>query len=349
MKRILILLIAISLLFISCNDKDCSKQIEKVRQEMIENCDKRIIESQENCNQIIREREKVLRAEILEWKQKYEDCINQSDPPEPPKLTVRNGKLYYGNGGKERIILCGVSRWEALWRATGEFDSCGGWGEYSLAWYENELITSGINYVRHAGIKNTQFLYDHCKRMRDAGIIVEITVFRAHAESKGILLRLEDMGELAKLGNVFFDCNNEFLDKPNNINKVIEIAKNLKAQGCLVSAGAWSGSSGKNQSKIFHERYNGHDIETHHRDWNAESFRESMKYGKPVAFNEFFAFKENLSLEQTKNIMKTAFDLGLNVCYYGFRWPGIPDLGGYDPFDYRDILTFAGNLVSSKN
>jgi len=349
MKRILILLIAISLLFISCNDKDCSKQIEKVRQEMIENCDKRIIESQENCNQIIREREKVLRAEILEWKQKYEDCINQSDPPEPPKLTVRNGKLYYGNGGKERIILCGVSRWEALWRATGEFDSCGGWGEYSLAWYENELITSGINYVRHAGIKNTQFLYDHCKRMRDAGIIVEITVFRAHAESKGILLRLEDMGELAKLGNVFFDCNNEYSGYEKGYKKSIEVAKYLKNQNCIISGGAWWNAEGKKQSDEF-LKLGLVDIITHHRYWTEASFKEYIKYNIPVIQNEYFAYKSQMSLQQTKAIMKTTLDIGFAGCqYYGLRFPGIPDLGGYDPFDYKDILTFAGNLVSSKN
>lgn len=350
MKRILILLLIIPLFLISCNNNDCSEQLEKVRQEMAENCDTRIIESQENCNQIIREREQTLRAETTEWKQKYEDCINQSDPPKPPKLTIRDGKLYYGNGGTERIILCGVSRWEALWRETGEHDSCGGWGEYSLSWYENELINSGINYVRHGGIKNTQFLYDHCKRMRDAGIIVEITVYRAGVGSQGILVNLADMGELAKLGNVFFDVNNEFLDEPNNINKVIEIAKNLKAQGCLVSAGAWSGSSGKAQSEIFHQRYNDYDIETHHREWNTASFRESMQYGKPVVWNEYFAMKAGLSLEQIKSLMRLAFDCGIQgVQYYGFRLENISGLEKYDSFDYSEILNYAGQLAFSFN
>lgn len=303
---------------------------------------------------------KIKNIEIENWRDKYHEekkipkrpnyCRINDCPFKPngsggdgkKKLSISNGKICYGNSP---IKLCGVSRWEALWRETGEFDRCGGWGQYSLAWYENELKNSGINYVRHAGIKNTSFLYDHCKRMKDMGIIVEVTVFRAHADNHGILVNLKDMGELAKLGNVFFDVNNEFLDKPSNISTVIEIAENLKSQGCLISAGAWSGSSGKTQSKLFHQRYNSHDIETHHRNWTVNSFNETLGYGKPVVFNEFFSMKSNMTLAQTKSLMKMAFNMGLGVCYYGFRFQGIPDLAGYDDFDYKEILNFAGGLT----
>ena len=42
-------------------------------------------------------------------------------PPPPPDkyLTVEDGKIFYGD---DEIALCGVSRREALWRSTGEYD-----------------------------------------------------------------------------------------------------------------------------------------------------------------------------------------------------------------------------------
>jgi len=276
------------------------------------------------------------------------DC---SDQTTPSKLTVKNGELYYKNGGTERIILCGVSRWEALWRETGEHDSAGGWGKYSLAWYENELIESGINYVRHGGIKDTNFLFEHCLRMKRAGIIVEVTAYRAHKDSKGVLVTLSDMGELAKLGNVIFDINNEFLNEPGNVSTATIVARRLKSLGCIISGGAWSGAEGEGQARKFLRDYRGLDIITHHRDWNEQSFNETLSYGKPVLFNEFFAFKSNMSLTKTKNLMKLAFNCGCaGVQYYGFRNSSMfPGLKNDDPFDYRDMLKFAGDYCKKLN
>jgi len=304
--------------------------------------------------QDMRESRAMQRVMSREWKKNYlnckedlKECEEKPDPkPDPTpdkKLTVENGKILYG--GKP-IKLCGVSRWEALWRETGEHDSCGGWGQYSLDWYENKLIESGINYVRHGGIMNTQFLYDHCKRMKDAGIIVEVTVFRAHKKSKGALVKLDQMGELAKLGNVFFDINNEFLDEPENVGRAINIARLLKNKGCIINGGAWSGILGQALSDDFYIGYSDLDINSHHRDWTEKSFREDVRKGKPVVWNEYFAMKSNMSLEQTKKLMKLAFDCGVQaVQYYGFRFSNIPGLKQYDPFDYQKILDYAGSLV----
>ena len=278
---------------------------------------------------------------------KWPDPSHPTPPPPPPpppppikkKLSVAGDKFYYGD---DEIKLCGVSRLEALWRMTNEH-GWHGWGdEYSQDEYEKDLIDSGINYVRHLGIMDFDILYAHCERMRETGIIVEIGVYRV-AEAEGVLVELDRMGELAELGNVFFDVCNEFIGgDESEVATVINIAENLRAQGCLVSAGAWSGNDGKALSDLFYSQYNDHDIASHHRDWEEDSFKETLARGKPVCFSEYFS-QGNLSLGETKDIMDEAFGLGIATQYYGFRWPGIPGLSRYDPFPYMSIVNYAGN------
>jgi len=293
-----------------------------------------------------------MRESRNEWRKSCEDCEEaleeceeepDPDPTPDKKLAIKNGKILYGGSP---VKLCGVSRWEALWRATGEHDPAGDWGKYSLEWYENKLIESGINYVRHGGIKDTQFLYDHCKRMKDAGIIVEVTVFRAKKNSRGVLARLDDMKAVADLGNVFFDINNEFIDEPKNVIEAIRVAKILKSQGCIISGGAWSGTEGLGQSDEFYSKYDNLDINSHHREWNEYSFKADVWKGKPVVWNEYFAMRAGMSLAKTKQLMRLAFECGVQgVQYYGFRFDGIPGLKKYDPFHWKDILDYAGGLV----
>lgn len=265
-----------------------------------------------------------------------------SDPPADKTLSVENGKILYG---EEEILLCGVSRREALWRTAEEYSWSGGGGwsaEYTFEDYQSDIEDSGINYVRHLGVMDTSFMEDHIRRMKIAGVIVEIEVYDAYSGSFGILVDIDSMGEISKTGNVFFDCGNEFLDYEPAIDIVIDLAERLKAQGCIVSAGAWSGPQGKQYSQMFHTRYSGHDIETHHREWTVESWQETMAYGKPVVFNEYFS-QGNLSLQEVKFLMNSALETGCKgVTYYGFRFPGIPGLTIYDPFDYLDILNYAG-------
>ncbi len=277
----------------------------------------------------------------------WPDPSHPTPPPPPPppidkKLSVSGNKFYYGD---DEIRLAGCSRLEALWRALKIRGFDEGWGnEYSQTAYEQDLIDSGMNFVRHLGVKDTQFLYDHCKRMKDAGIIVSIGVYRVD-ENEGVLVNLEDMGDLAKLGNVFFDACNEFIgSNESEIATVIDISENLRSQGCLVSAGAWSGDNGKRLSRIFHTQYSGHDIESHHREWEEDSFRETLAYGKPVVFDEFFS-QGNKTLQEIKDIFKTSVDLGIATNYYGYRFRGLPHLSTTDPFDKDAIPDYAGELI----
>jgi len=100
---------------------------------------------------------------------------------------------------------------------------------------------------------------------------------------------------------------------------------------------------------VFHDKCDLHDIEMLHRYWTTQSFNDSLALGKPVNFNEFFSYGEDpqMDLERVKSLMKEAFDMGLNVCYYGFRDERLhlPGLTIFDPFDYRSILTYAGDLL----
>jgi len=262
------------------------------------------------------------------------------NPPSTPKLSVSEGEIRYGG---EYMKLAGVSRIEAAERALKIDNHPLGWGaKYSQQQYEQDLIQSNINYVRHLGVKNTAWLYYHCDRMRRVGIIVEVCVYRVNT-GEGILVNLEDMGNLAKLGNVFFDVCNEFEGTDEReVAKVINIADNLLLQGCLVSAGAWTGKHGKRLSHIFHTQFDAHQIESHHREWEEESFYETVRYNKPVVFSEYFS-QGNLTLKQTKRLMDLALASGCQgVCYYGFRFEGLPNLSTYDPFPYKDMLNYAG-------
>lgn len=262
-------------------------------------------------------------------------------PPVDKKLSVENGKILYGG---EYIKLCGVSRLEALWRTTGEY-GWDGWGKYSLDWYENELKNSGINYVRHLGVMDTQFMFYHCLRMKEYGIIVEICVYRV-GENEGVLVELDRMGELAKLGNVFFDICNEFIGtNENEVNIVNDIANSLKKQGCLISGGAWSGD-GLPLSDAF-LRISDVDILTHHRDWTLSSFGDTLLYMKPVVWNEYFAMKRQLPVGEIQRLMDLAFEMGIQgVNYYGFRFGGLPGLSSIDPWqsdEFNDaMLIYAG-------
>ncbi len=281
----------------------------------------------------------------LEFPDPSGDIVIPPPPPPPPpedkKLSIEGRDILYGG---EPIKLCGVSRWEALWREYGEH-KWHNWGEYSLEWYEQQLINSGINYVRHGGIMDSSLLYEHCKRMKDARIIVEVSVYRV-AETEGVLVELDRMGELADLGNVFFDVCNEFIGtNEGEVNTVFNIATQLRDNGCLVSGGAWSGD-GQVLADEFLEIFDV-DIVTHHRDWTSQSFGDTLSYMKPVVWNEYFAMREQLPIEEIERRMDMAFDVGINgVQYYGFRFSGLPGLTNIDPWqsdEFNDeMLTYAG-------
>jgi len=343
---------------------DCQELVSSAQELIKAECEKRV-------KSILKEKKaeiSKLRDSIKLWRKRYNEekaipkrpsyCNIERCPFNPnnkknSKLTARGNQICYEDGGTMPIKLIGVYRWEALWRETGEHNCQWNWGKYSLAWYEEELSKYDFNYVRHGGILDTKFLYDHCKRMREQRKIVQITVFRNVDE--GVLVRLEDMPDLAKLGNVFFDIN-EFcrssLEKGRqDIRKAIEIINYLVGNGCIVSAGSWGASRyGRQLCQEFHDRCNKHQIEQHHREWTRESFKAQLIYKKPVIFDEYFAMKSQMSFSKVRELAELVLELGYaGVGYYGFRFPGIPGLRQYDPFDYRKPLEFFELLCKKYN
>jgi hypothetical protein len=229
-----------------------------------------------------------LEAQVEDWKKKYEEekarpkrpdycrpdeCpFKPNDPDDdPPKLRVEGNRIFYGN---DPIKLCSVSRWEALWREKGLYYD---WRPYSLAWYEEELAKYGINYVRHGAVKDFDFVYQHCKRMKEKGIIVELTIFRSLGEGRLIDLIPENIQALVGLGNVFFDCHNEFMDSREDVFEAKRIAEIISENGGIVSGGAWGASTyGEENAALFQQVCPYHKISTVHRQWNKAEIEKSL-------------------------------------------------------------------------
>jgi len=208
-----------------CKQRDCSQEIAS-----------EVKKAQEDCNRIIVAREKLLKEgwdyEIAKWKKQYEDCMgDKPDPPDPPptppiskaikSLEVRDGKFWV-NG--KATILIGCSRWEALARAKKIWYD---WGTKSFEWYEEQLINSGINYVRHGIIPDLQFVRGHCIRMGENGIVVKLTIHNSQVKYD-IGNPLSAVDATIDLPNVFYDVHNEFLDQETDIAKARELISYIK-------------------------------------------------------------------------------------------------------------------------
>lgn len=199
-------------------------------------------------------------------------------------------------------------------------------------------------------MQDFEFVYEHCQRMRDKGIIVELTVFRNLAEGRLLDLTESNITRLNDLGNVFFDCHNEFMDSVEDIQEAKHIAEIIAGYSGIVSGGAWGASSdGEQNARLFQQICSAHKISTIHRQWNQEEIIKSLQYGKPVIRNEYVD-RGGLGLNLVAQIMKGDFDIGAQGCqYYGFAITGLEGLIAPDPFDYKEILIFAGNLVKELN
>lgn len=166
-----------------------------------------------------------------------------------------------------------------------------------------------------------------------------------------MLVNLDEIGDLIKLGNVFFDAHNEFCDD-FNVSKIIEIIQKIKDKDGLMSAGAWGYYAYAQQNyELFHKQCNFHDIESVHREWDTASIEKALKFDKPVIRNEYLArWSPILNLEETKRIMKETIEAGAQgVQYYGFAYEGLPGLKQWDSFDYGEMPKFAGNLCQQLN
>lgn len=166
-----------------------------------------------------------------------------------------------------------------------------------------------------------------------------------------MLVNLNEIGDLTKLGNVFFDAHNEFTDE-FNVSKVIEIIQEIKNKGGLVSAGAWGYYAYAQQNyELFHKQCDNYDIESVHREWDITSIEKALKFDKPVIRNEYLArWSPILNLEETKTIMRETIEAGgQGIQYYGFAYEGLPGLKQWDSFDYREMLKYTGEICQNLN
>lgn len=292
---------------------------------------------------------KVVWKKFIKGKEPTKYCnIHIKPKPKSPKLAIHDGRICYRNGGNTPITLLGVSRWEALMREKKLWHN---WGNKDLAWYEEQLIKSGINYVRHGIVPDLDLVRSHCQRMGEAGIIVELTIYNSQVDYNLMGNPRKAVDATIDLPNVFYDVHNEFLNNERDVQIAKDLIEYIRNKGGICSAGAWSGKKGKHLSGAFHSYKPPNQIESHHREWTITSFQQTLKYGKPVVMNEYFAFKQNLSLKQTKQIMKNAVEAGFQaVQYYGFRDQRLlPDLEHSDPFDNNEMLYWTGKFCQEIN
>jgi len=295
-------------------------------------------------------------VEIEYWQDKYhaeasvpkrpdycrlDECPFKPNKKKSSRLAIYKGKLCYEDGGTKPIKLVGVSRWEALARENKLWYS---WGDKDLSWYEQQFIESGINYVRHGTVPDLDLIRKHCERMAEVGIIVELTIYNRGA--RDIMADPRQAVDVTiDLPNVFYDVHNEFLDDREDIDTAKNLIRYIRDRGGICSAGAWGHSSdGLKNSNLFDPINSQNQIITVHREWTPDWISTYVGHGKPVIRNEFFARHDpRLNLEDVKKIFIQTFGAGGQGCqYYGFAYEGLPGLKKYDPFDWKEILTWAG-------
>lgn len=243
------------------------------------------------------------------------DESEQVAPALPPVLAPITGSgieisgrdIYY-NGNK--LYLVGVSMREALHRETLQVSD--GWYDKSLDWYENVLISSGINYVRHDISNDYDMLRRHVMKMRDHGIIVELTLTDGDRYLGDPYRAIEATKDL---GNVIYEPVNEFGSKQEDVQIARELTDYIVSQGLIASAGAWSGSSGRHLSDQFDPVNSKNQIITVHRNWDTASISRYLSANKPIIRNEYF----RLPGSKMQQIMEESFSAGAaGVNYYPF-------------------------------
>lgn len=244
-------------------------------------------------------------------------------------LEVKGRDLFYQG---KKIYLIGVSRREALHRR---------WYDFGLERYENEMIKYSLNYERIDAIRDYDKLRKHCQKMKDHGIIVELTLY--DEGQGGYLADVDKVIEAtADLGNIVYEPVNElYSDKDVSIAK--ELTRYIVRKGLLVSAGAF-GAGGEEWSEKFDPIHSENQIISVHRHWDKESITRYLSSGKLIFRNEYFD-RGDLALSGTRRIMEESFEAGANgVNYYGFRMRALKDLPRLDPEPYWKYLEFASVL-----
>lgn len=202
------------------------------------------------------------------------------------RLRVRDGGLFYGDGGTEPIVLIGASSVEALPRVKG-IPNQPEWRYMGYDEYVNYLKSFKTNYVRQMPCKDMTLNLRFQKDMYDQGKVVEWT-FLLHWTHPELLATPEQTIDAMKdKPNVFF-THNEFSDH-NDVQRVRDIVQYGINRGCIMGAGAWGHSThGKTHSDNFDPIHSQNQIITHHRNWTKNSIQGYTKCDKPVIQTEFF-------------------------------------------------------------
>ena len=311
---------------------------------MSKECDERVARVRARWEK----RMKAKRIEIRKLKRELEACIkkkpNPKPKPEPPKpeppkpdkaiksFEVRNGKFIV-NG--KPIILIGCSRWKALFLEKKWWNN---WGVENLAEYENELIKSGINYVRHGTMPDYGFVRQHCKRMMKAGIIVELTIYNSQVNYH-MGDPYEAIDATIDLDNVFYDVHNEFLDH-YDVDIIVPLIEYIRSKGGICSAGAWGHSpNGQRYSEMFDPIGSSNQIISVHREWTTGWITKYLGHSKPVIRNEYFDLRNSIGFGGMKRIMKETIEAGAQGCQYFMFNDNI----------WRERLAFAGDYCKKLN
>jgi len=273
----------------------------------------------------------------------------QVNEPQPSKLKIQDGKLYFLDGGKEQFLGVGVWRREALCLETGQegyaWQRCG--QNYSLTWAEGEFHKYGLNYLRIDICNIPSLVRSFCERMYEENVVVELTL-RDGIRDLG---NIEETVQATKdLKNIIYECWNELYSE-DDVDRAISIAKNLRNQGLIVSGGAF-GAGGEKYADYAKKKglYDIVNIIQVHRHWpypaheDNDTILDYKDYNKPIGRNEFFDRKK-LGLRKTRFIFEKSIQHGASlVCYYGFRLKGFggdcnTDVEGNPYYKYLEIAS----------
>ena len=321
-----------------CEKFDCKRYCQDCTGEIA----KAVKESQEDCNRIIRKRDKLLKSEYDEnvkwWKQKYNDCMKDKPNPQPSKaiksLEVKDGKFWV-NGKATKLY--GVSKREMIAVGSGDCTNV----NYKYADIKKTILNSNINYIRVLAGKNLAYFRKEVEEYLDNGIVVEVELFDAGNLFRKYQASQVDTFEATKDLPVFFDINNEFLAE-GVVDVVLAIAEYVKKHGGICSAGAWSGENGKQLSQEFKSKCNAYQVVSHHREWTKKSLQEEMEAGKPTVMSELHT--RDIDLPLAKTFFNNAFTWGCQ----GVNVYPLQNWGSGKDSNFQKILDFVSRFRSEK-
>lgn len=292
-------------------------------QDVMNNAINRVINDDPNPYVRCRERLQSKNLVIKKWRDKYQDCMKKKPKPEPPKpkpskaiksLTVRKN-TFLVNGKPTKLY--GVSKREMIAVGSGDYPQSK--VNYTYKEIKTAILSSNINYIRVLAGKNLGFFRKEVKDYLSHGINVEVELFDAGEPNRAWQAHWKNTFNAVEDLPVFFDAHNEFLEL-NVVDSVRNTVEYVTSNGGIISAGAWSGATGKKLAAKFKKKCTAYQIVSHHRDWTARSLVESMESGKPIIMNEIHT--RDISLQRAKDLFKFAFNwgcVGVNI-YSLLNW-----------------------------